>query len=417
MKRTVCMVFAAVCASTLIACSAQKQNTQTPKANLTFEETNLQVKMNKSAVTDYKLHETAPVMLNGRTVALLTLNQVQKLGIYDWTSAEVVDSGIKTSYTCNFKLQYLGKIDNGKMITFYIKPILVNKSGKVVGKPCIVGWSGFAETAVFDHKTNEVYFEYGVQPLKRSLKGCKLVLKVSDSDGNEYDDVEYAYSTIKKSRKGPSIHVSDKPVTVTGASGAKYKININKVYLENCFDDYYTFENETQVQNATKVPTLMFNYRVDYVSEPTKKLEVNNISTSRTATTLSTDLKIGAQSNVDKKIYYERNLNLTRMRFSNSFVLEHSTIKKRLNIHKGTYAYYSENRQVDDVFLNSTSTIRFRVELNSDAIAMKPKELMKFNGRFIVFERQPEFRKVYKIKTQKCPFIAYTSDTNYKNKN
>ncbi len=417
MKRAMRMAFVIMSASALIACSAQKQSTRAPKANLTFEETNLQMQMGESEAMDYKLHETAPVMLNGRTVALLTLNQVQKLGIYDWTSAEVVDSGIKTSYTCNFKLQYLDKIDNGKMVTFYIKPMLVSKSGKVIGKPCIVGWSGFAETAVFDHKTSEVYSEYGVQPLKRSLKGCRLVLKISDSDGNAYDDVKYAYSVIKKSRKGPSIHASDKPVTVTGASGAKYKINVNKVYLENCFDDYYAFENETQVQNATKVPTLMFNYRVDYISEPTKKLEVSNISTSHTATTLSTDLKIGAQSNVDKKIYYERNLHLTRMRFSNSFVLEHSTIKKRLNIHKGTYAYYSENRQVDDVFLNSTSTIRFRIELNSDAIAMKPKDLMKFNGRFIVFERQPEFRKVYKIKTQRCPFIAYTSDKTYKNKN
>lgn len=57
------------------------------------------------------------------------------------------------------------------MLTFYVKPKFVDIStGKDTGIPCIVGWSGFPQTAVFDKKISSTYIEYGVQPIKKMSK-------------------------------------------------------------------------------------------------------------------------------------------------------------------------------------------------------------------------------------------------------
>lgn len=364
-------------------------------------------------VGDYAIREIAPLKKDGKTVALVTLNQIQKLGIYDWSSAKALDSGIKHSYTLNFKVTNLTKLANGEIMTYYLSPKFISSKGKLVGNPCIVGWSGFAETAVFDHDTSETYVEYGVQPLRKSLKGTHLILDITDSDGNIYDSICYSKSIFKKIKEGPGIRRSNEAVSVTGASGAVYKISISDVFLEQCFTKHYEFRFDSDVDEVETVPTLMFNYRVEYVKKPKKKLEVSNLIPSKSGTLLSTDLKIGAQSNVDEDIYYDRRTSLCRFMYSDSNKLEAFSGKKRYKIHQGTFAYYTENRLVSNSFYSSTAAVRFRVELNSDALSMKPEELMKFNGRFIVFERVPGTRKPNKKKSKERPYASYTSDTKH----
>ena len=44
---------------------------------------------------------------------------------------------------------------------------------------------------------------------------------------------------------------------------------------------------------------------------------------------------------------------------------------------------------------------------------MKPEQLMKFNGRFVVFDRNPGKRSLASKKTHKSLYAAYTSDKNF----
>lgn len=417
LKRILSIVLAGTLALSVAGCKADSDvDTQSSKEiNLGYTAESTEMVPKASKVMPFKIHEIAPITKDGKTAAQIVLNQSERLGIFDWTSAASVDSGIKHSFTFNFKVNYFGKLKNGENVTFYVKPKFVNsKTGKTVGDSCIVGWSGFPKTAVFSNKTTSTYIEYGVQPLKKLNKDTVLVLNISDSNGNTYDDVIYDHSVISKAKKGPSLRTSDDAVTVTGASGAKYKINVYGVYLEQVFPTGYTFHYESDVEEVSTTPALMFNYRVDYLKGPkSKKIEVSNIDTSKKSSMLSTDLKIGVQSNTDNTMYYDRNTNYTRFIYSNSLRLEAFTTNKHFKIHPGTYAYYTENRPISDSFMTSTSSIRFSVELSSDAMAMTPEKLMKFNGRFLVFERTPGSRPVYKRKTHKRPYAFYTNDNKH----
>lgn len=388
------------------------QDTEEIEPSVSFSVSDTEAIVKSDNVGDYKIHEIVPITKDGDTYAYLTLNQSQKLGINDWTSAVAVDSGIKYSYTFNFKVKYEKELKNGQLLTMHILPEFVNSNNEVVGNPCIVGWSGFAETAVFDEDTYETYMEYGVQPLYKPTKKTKLLLKITDSNGNEYDDVVFASSVISKAIKGPSLITGDKSVKVTGASGAKIKLSVYDVYLEEMYDDKYSFTLESQLSDFEKVPVLGFKYKVNYLKAPTKKLEVSNIDTSTKAKLYSTDLKIGAQSNVDSAIYYDRNVKLSRFAWSDQLTLEQAVIDKRYKIHEGTYAYANENRQVTKAVLRSSESIRFRIEFSSDALSLSPEKLMKFKGRFIVFDKKIHKRRLYTMENSKKQYAIYTNDKN-----
>lgn len=395
--------------------NSQEQSTSNSvaEANISYEVAETEATVSSTTFDNYKVHEIAPITKDGKTIATILMNQSEKLGIYDWTSADSRKGGIKKSYTFNFKVKYLNKLKNGEMLTFTIKPYFYT-DGKQTGIPCIVGWSGFPETAVFDDNTKATYMEYGVQPIKKISSSTSLVLKITDSNGTKYDDVIYDHSVISKAKKGPSLHNSSKPVTITGASGAKYSVNIYNVYLENCYDDMYDFKDADQLETVQTHPVLMYNFKVNYLKKPTKNLEVSNLTSKKTGSLLSTELTISAQSNAEDKKYYEADTGCTRFIYSNSLQLEHFVTRERYKIHSGTYAYYIDSRDVSDSFYNSTSRIRFVPEFNSDALAMTPKQLMKFNGRFVVFERSVQTRHLGTKKEGKREYSAYTSDPNYK---
>lgn len=386
------------------------KGTERTQATVCFEKSSEQVVASSADVGDYKLHEIAPVIKNGTTVALLTINQIQRLGIFDWTSSEAVDSGIKYSYTINFKMEYPKELKNGESITFYLYPKLIDANNEIIGNPCIVGWSGFPDTAVFTASATETWLECGVQPIKSYKKATALVLDISDSYGNVYDSIMFSKDVILDADEGPSLLTGDATAKVTGASGAKLTIGIKNVHLEECFDRAYEFKWESDVEEAEKIPTLMFNYSISYDSKPTKNIEVSNIDTSTKESLLYTDFKIGAQSNVGNTMYYDRNVNLTRFAFSDSLALEKFVSATRYKIHAGTKAVYCENREVSDAVINSSDSIRFQVEFNSDALALPPDQLMKFNGRFIVFDKKITSRKPKKESSGKRPYAVYTTD-------
>lgn len=383
-------------------------------ANASYGITETQVEFKAAAFDNAKLNEFYPIMRDGKTVALIRLNQIERLGIFDWTSAESVDAGIKHSYTLNFTIRYLGSLHNGENKTFHVLPELRNDNS-VVGQSCIVGWSGFPQTAVFNKDTNEAYLEYGVQPFKKITKKTVLAVKITDDDGIKYDDVLFSKSIFKKVVKGPGLHTDDKAASVKGASGAKYTINVYDVNYADVYNKPYALNDIDDKVELPVSQALTFKYRVAYLSEPTKNLEVSNVDTSKkNGSMLLTDLTIAVQGNSDNVQYNEHNKDLYWFVYSNKVDMTRAYSTKHYKIHKGTYAYYTDNRKVPDAFIASSKRIRFSVELSSDALAMTPQQLMKFSGRFLVFERAPKVRELpKKTKNSSIPYISYTSDKGH----
>ena len=129
--------------ASLTACNGSKGQTTEPvtvESNVDFAVSDTQAIVKGTSIGGYKLREMAPLVRDGKTHGWITLNQVERLGIFDWTSSKAVDSGIKHSYTMNFKVDFLDRLSNGDMLTVYLKPVLV-RGEKVIGNPCIVGWS------------------------------------------------------------------------------------------------------------------------------------------------------------------------------------------------------------------------------------------------------------------------------------
>lgn len=402
--------------ASLTACNGSKGQTTEPVAvesNVDFAVSDTQAIVKGTSIGGYKLREMAPLVRDGKTHGWVTLNQVEHLGIFDWTSSKAVDSGIKHSYTMNFKVDFLDMLSNGDMLTVYLKPVLV-RGEKVIGNPCIVGWSGFPETAVFDKNTSSTYVEYGVQPLVRSLRKAKLVLNVSDSNGNEYDPIVYDGSVITKARKGKNLITDSTSVIITGASKARYKVSINTPYVEECFtekvDDIYDrkYSKYFDTRNA-----LVFKYRVDYLSKPKTDLQVSNIDRSKKDSLLSTNLKIRVNSDNDKTDYYNNDLSIAHWKYRNGTAMSVVSVRDRYKIHVGKYAAYTCNRLVSNAFAANAQNVRFYVELESEALAMTPEQLMKFNGRFIVFQRPIMSRTVYSSKTHKWEKPAVTDDKKH----
>lgn len=413
MKKCISLALTGILCIGIIGCSQDNVDTvqeEPVKENLSFVEESTEAIVKSDNVGNYKLKEIAPIMKDGNTYGWITMNQAEKLGIFDWTSSAAVDSGVKFSYTFNFKMDFLPQLSNGDMKTFYFNPKLVKKD-KVIGNPCIVGWSGFAGTAVFDSTTQTQYVEYGVQPLRKSLKGSKLILDISDSDGNNYDPIIYDYSVLSKAIDGPSI-ITSGGKTVTGASGAKYKVTLDNVCVENCFSEYQVLKND-DYEDIPRTKALMFDYKIDYLNKPTSSLQVSNIDrTKKGAALLSTDLNIKVQSDVEKKYYTEADYGLARWKYSNGLKLEYCSTSLRYKIHPGTYAQFTCNRPLSDVTYSGARYYRFVVEFNSEALAMSPEKLMKFNGRFMVFQKPLAARVVYPQKTHKHAAIIKTNDDN-----
>lgn len=177
LKKCITSLLVLALSGSLVSCAGvQKQQAQTEdatvdRANISFSIDSMEAEVKSNDTGNFALHELVPITIVEKTVAFLKLNQSERLGISDWSSSQSNDSGLKFSYTFNFKVRYLNKLDNGEMLTFYVKPKFVDIStGKDTGIPCIVGWSGFPQAAVFDKNTSSTYIEYGYSQLRKCQK-------------------------------------------------------------------------------------------------------------------------------------------------------------------------------------------------------------------------------------------------------
>ena len=133
--------------------------------------------------------ETIPILLDGAVKGYLDVNWVQRLGIWDSTNTTAVTVGVKNSYTINLHVDMSESIESAESVILTVKPYTVDANWVVNGSPCCVGWSGFSQVAQLYDNTTAADIEVGVQPEVLDLTGSDVVLKLTDSAGNQYDDV------------------------------------------------------------------------------------------------------------------------------------------------------------------------------------------------------------------------------------
>lgn len=330
----------------------------------------------KSYDTVYSVKDKMPLMSNGHCYGWIRIQQVERLGINDWTNKKAVEAGINFSYTINFRLDYLDPVSDTDQKVIYCLPVLMDDN-KTVGESCIVGWSGFSETFQVSKGQTTSYMEYGVQPVSKITKNTKLVLVLSDSDGVQYDDICINRNALKTAKKGPVLIKSKMSNVIKSINGAKFKTGISKVYAEPNF-----IETSDSVKYA-----FMFHYRISYLKKPTNSRDVAMFD-PRNKNMLRIRSVLGVQSNIGDEVLYNNDTSLTVKAYRNSDQREYYVPFTYLMIHPGYYADYGNNRVVSQVECETAEYLRVRCEFPEEVVARTPAEMLKFNGRFVVFQQK-----------------------------
>ena len=104
LKKCITSLLVLALSGSLVSCAGvQKQQAQTEdatvdRANISFSIGSTEAEVKSTNIGNFALHELVPITKDGKTVALLKLNQSERLGISDWSSSQSNDSGLKFSY-------------------------------------------------------------------------------------------------------------------------------------------------------------------------------------------------------------------------------------------------------------------------------------------------------------------------------
>lgn len=257
--------------------------------------------------------EIIPVITNGSNRGYLKLNWVQKLGIWDPCNATACANGIKTSYTINMNVDFSESIGSAQNNVITIKPYLIDTHGKTVGSPCNLGWSGFSTTAQLFDKNVSANIEVGLQPEVLDDSDTTVLFKISDSDGNKYDDIYVSSECLKNAEMKQSIIQDGASATITAINGAKFNITVGDVSV-----NIPVPISQQDIKDLSKVTYYYdYNYNVKYESGPSNDSEDllfdsnnGNQLHSQFITFLTTDTDntrlYDGDSSITRQLYYDR---------------------------------------------------------------------------------------------------------------
>ena len=133
-----------------------------------------------------------------------------------------------------------------------------------------------------------------------------------------------------------------------------------------------------------------------YLKKPIKNVDVAKFDEYKKMK-MSSKLVVGVSSQSDKKILYNNYPKAKRFIYSNSVDeddTEYYVATKDVYLGRGAQATYTDNRRVPSTATTKPEYLRFRVEFPEERAARTDDEMMKFNGRFIVYQIAPEERKL-----------------------
>lgn len=313
----------------------------------------------------FSYKDMLPIIVDGKTLAFAKINQLERVGIYDWYNSKAVEKNIKHSYSLN--LSIINKEDS--ILTVTVTPTLINKQNTEVSSKCKVGWTGFGESAEFYEKGN-IPIEVGLQPEVRSEKNLRLKLVFNTSAGDS-EPIIISNKIFDHVVKGASLKESGDETKITSVNGAKYAFVIGKVYREQ------------NIMDLNTVTAIEFDNSIKYLKAPTKKLEVSMFD-SKKKHAMYANLMIGMQTQHNSNLTYDNDDNACRPDYFGGFTDYYASVPdKTLTV--GKSVKYHLNRKLSEGYENERF-VRFCVEFPEDAKVASLEEMLKFNGRFIVYQ-------------------------------
>lgn len=327
--------------------------------------------------TVYKSGDTIPILTKGKVLGWLKINQVERIGVSDLYQEQAVKNGIDYSYSMNFAIQLAEPLEKGKDLTIKVEPYLI-QGDKELGVPCMVGWNGFPQEAEFFDSTKDVWMEIGLQPLvKKAEKNTELVLKIIDSSSTEYDVVRIDTAVLKNAKKGNSL-VIDKKATIEYVNKAKISIKFGKVIVDECRDSEHDYDTSRYYAAS---------YTAKYVNAPGNKRK--QASFDDESKMFSPRVIVAVTSDVDSTVLRNSNYEALYAVYDDFTEWTRFATAVFNPLNEGESSKITFNRKLPDT-TTIPAKVRFSLEFPEEVSARTREELLQFNGRYVVFQKDVE---------------------------
>ena len=329
-----------------------------------------------------KTNHSFNLVLDDKVWGTAKINQIEKLQFSDWANSQAKMNDV--DYCYSFNVTIIPK-EVRTPVSVEMEPVFY-RDGNKISQTANVGWSGFPKAAEFysggDKRTT---IEVCVQPEKKLTDGDVCNLEFS-SNGQNFDSVEVSEKSVQHAKKGPRLLKAKKEITVTSINGAKYAMTPKKVFLEEHFLDVENRDAGTQKY-------FDISYQVKAVKPPDKNIKIDNIKGVGENAALVCRGTIGVQAQDNGEVLYQASINAGRINYSDTddlfkYVNEGSMLKF------GYLRNVMTNRAAADGVNSGMQFVRIRVEFPDEAKYRSDKQLLKFKGRYLVYEIPISVRKL-----------------------
>lgn len=337
----------------------------------------------------YQSGQDAYILKDGKQQGVMHFNLAQRLGIWDYTNPTVVSNGIYYSYTFNLKLdftQYFNQVESAKI---EVKPELLNSKGEVIGEIANIGWNGFEQIAEI-YKSNPVKnIEVCLQPTQDFSDGDYIKFNLTDTENNVvFDSVTYDVSLLKKATDGPTIKRIKDTTKIKSINGAKYSFTLNSV----CSSQEYL--NIDSYSDLVKMMDL--DYTVKLLKDKVNGRVVTRFNTF-SGVQMNSEVKLAVNTCNNSQYNYTYYQDATRTNYSDVDDYVPYVTSNFPYIKKGETANNVTNRVLSyDLDSEDPMYVRVIPEFTNERKARSDEEMLKFNGRYVVYQVELKARNLPK---------------------
>lgn len=295
----------------------------------------------------------------------------------------------KITNTACFKLdftQYFSQVESAKI---EVKPELLNSKGEVIGEIANIGWNGFEQIAEI-YKSNPVKnIEVCLQPTQDFSDGDYIKFNLTDTENNVvFDSVTYDVSLLKKATDGPTIKRIKDTTKIKSINGAKYSFTLNSV----CSSQEYL--NIDSYSDLVKMMDL--DYTVKLLKDKVNGRVVTRFNTF-SGVQMNSEVKLAVNTCNNSQYNYTYYQDATRTNYSDVDDYVPYVTSNFPYIKKGETANNVTNRVLSyDLDSEDPMYVRVIPEFTNERKARSDEEMLKFNGRYVVYQVELKARNLPK---------------------
>ena len=322
-----------------------------------------------------------PLLKDGTVYGTLSINFVEKLGIWDINNYQANQNGVHFSYAINCNVNLDNYFTENEMINVVIEPHLYDFSENEIGNSGYVGWSGYNTSVDLYTKSTSGNCEVVLQPTENDFdKYQYFTLQVSDATNAVMFDTLYVdLKCLRDAPQGAQLKTIEDKTTITSINGGQFNISFENAYLE-----LHTIKKDP-IYRPGDYRFYDFCYNVEYVTAPQNDVEVLTFDSFNNYAMVDAPI-MEVYSDQDNTKLLEPVTTAQRLMWSNRNKTELYVTTFPKALYAGENVTVSTNRMVPDSTVLQPTYIRVVLKFPSEIKARSYEQIRDFNGRYVVYQ-------------------------------